>query len=94
MLHRPIIRILLSLLCSFTAMSAVYLMQTRLPSAGPHTALEDHWLYRLANGTIPPEGQRGAGFITYTVVSFIISTIILYALFTRWSRRTRVKSEV
>ena len=95
MLHRPVIRWLLSLLCSIAIGFADYLIQTRLPPTGPRTAFDDHGLlYRLLNWTVPPEGQRGIGFVIDTAIAIIVATIIFYVILTRWERRMSAKRAV
>jgi len=94
MLRRPMTRVLLALVCSVIVCWLDYLIQTRLPRAGPHSTFEDSWWYRALNWTVPPEGQRDVGFALYTVVSIAGATIILYIVFTLWERRRSSKRPV
>ena len=94
MLRRPITRILLALFCSVALCWLDYLIQTRLPREGPHSAFEDSWWYRALNWTVPPEGQRDLGFALYTAVSITGATIILYIVFTLWERAVSSKRRV
>jgi hypothetical protein len=84
----------LAFLFSFGICCVDYLMQTRLPRGGVHSAFEDSWWYRAWNWTVPPEGQRGVGFGIYTAACIIAATIIFYILLTRWERRVASKRRV
>ena len=51
MLHRPTTRVLVSLFRSVAFCWLDYLIQTRLPHAGPYSAFEDSWWYRALTGS-------------------------------------------
>ena len=94
MLHRPTTRVLFLLFCSVAFCWLDYLIQTRLPHAGPYSAFEDSWWYRALNWTVPPEGERGLRFALYTAASIAGATIILYIVFTLRERRLSSKRRV
>jgi hypothetical protein len=94
MLRRPRTRSFLALFCSVAICWLDYLIQTRVPREGPHSAFEDSWWYHALNWTVPLEGQRGLGFALYTAAAIAGATIILYIVFTLWERRLSAKRRI
>ena len=95
MLRYRTVRWLLALIVSSAICWGDYLMQTRLPGEeGVHSAFEDSWWYRAWFWTVPPEGQRGLGFVIDTAFAIGLATIVLYILLTRWQRRVSSRHRV
>ena len=72
---------------TFLVALADYLIQTRIPRAGPRQAFEDSWWYKAWNWTVPPENQRDTAFWIYSALEFFVVVAVVYFLLSRWQRR-------
>jgi hypothetical protein len=92
MMRYRTVRVLLAFLFSVGLCSVDFFMQTRSPREGVQSGFEDSWWYRAWNYTVPPEGQRGIGFVIYTAACVLAATIIFYIFLSRWQRRGTSKA--
>jgi hypothetical protein len=90
MLRKAYIRWIAAFLATFVIAFTDYLIQIRLPPAGPHQDFEDSWWYKSWNWTMPPENQRDMSFWIYSAILFVCTVIIAYFLLTRWQRRREI----